>query len=126
MPKVDTLFRMMVEHGASDLHLVSGQPPAMRINGELERLAGENALKPDELRELLYEIAPATKKEHFESTGDVDFGYVIVGLARFRANLFKQQYGFGAVFRRIPNKVLTAEELGLPSIPTKAATLKKG
>jgi twitching motility protein PilT len=126
MAKVDSFFRMMVDHGASDLHLISGQPPAMRINGELERVDGEGILDPDGLRELLYEIAPARKKDHFESTGDVDFGYEIVGLARFRANFFKQKYGCGAVFRRIPSKVLTAEELGLPPILTKAATLKKG
>src|SRR5687767_7785019 len=126
MAKVDSFFRMMVDHGASDLHLISGQPPAMRINGELERVDGEGILDPDGLRELLYEIAPARKKDHFESTGDVDFGYEIVGLARFRANFFKQKYGCGAVFRRIPSKVLTAEELGLPPILTKVATLKKG
>lgn len=126
MPKIDTLFRMMVEQGASDLHLVSGQPPAIRINGELERVAGEKILEPEGLRELLYEITPLTKKDHFESTGDVDFGYEIAGLARFRANLFQQKYGCGAVFRRIPNKVLTAEELGLPPILTKAAMLTKG
>ena len=126
MPKVDALFRMMVEQGASDLHLISGQPPAMRINGELDRIAGEDILKPEPLTELLYEITPASKKDQFESTGDVDFGYEITGLARFRANLFRQKYGCGAVFRRIPNKVLTAEDLGLPPILTKAAMLKKG
>jgi twitching motility protein PilT len=126
MPKIDTLFQMMVEQGASDLHLISGQPPAIRINGELERVAGKPSLEPDALRELLYEITPLSKKEHFESTGDLDFGYEIAGLARFRANLFQQKYGCGAVFRRIPNKVLTAEELGLPPILAKAAMLKKG
>lgn len=126
MPKIDTLFRMMVEQGASDLHLISGQPPAIRINGELERLSGENILQSEGLRELLYEITPLAKKSHFESTGDVDFGYELEGVARFRANLFQQKYGCGGVFRRIPNKVLTAEDLGLPPILTKAAMLKKG
>lgn len=126
MPKLDSLFQMMVEQGASDLHLISRQPPTIRINGELERVAGETILEPDALRDLLYEITPVAKKDHFESTGDVDFGYEIVGVARFRANLFQQKYGCAAVFRRIPNKVLTAEELGLPPILTKAAMLKKG
>ena len=126
MPKLDSLFQMMVGQGASDLHLISGQPPAIRINGELERVARETILEPDALRELLYEITPVAKKDHFESTGDVDFGYEITRVARFRANLFQQKYGCGAVFRRIPNKVLTAEELGLPPILTKAAMLKKG
>jgi twitching motility protein PilT len=126
MAKIDDLFRMMADHGASDLHLVSGQPPVMRINGELDRVAGQGVLVQDGLRQLLYEITPATKRDHFEATGDVDFGYEIPGLARFRANLFNQKYGCGAVFRKIPSKVLTAEELGLPTILTKAAMLKKG
>jgi twitching motility protein PilT len=126
MPKLDSLFQMMVEQGASDLHLISGQPPALRINGELQRVGGENVLEPDALKKLLYEITPVAKKEQFEITGDMDFGHEIVGVARFRANLFQQKHGCGAVFRRIPNKVLTAEELGLPPILTKAAMLKKG
>ncbi|HKY72561.1 MAG TPA: type IV pilus twitching motility protein PilT [Nitrospira sp.] len=126
MSKIDVLFRMMVEHGASDLHLISGQPPAMRISGELQRITGEQVLAVDPLLELLYEITPAAKKDLFESTGDLDFGYEIAGLARFRANLFRQKHGYGAVFRRIPSKVLTAEELGLPAVLTKAAVLKKG
>jgi twitching motility protein PilT len=64
--------------------------------------------------------------EQFESTGDVDFGYEIAGLARFRSNLFNHKYGIGAVFRKIPSTVLTAEDLGLPPILTRAAMLKKG
>ena len=126
MAKIDDFFRMMADHGASDLHLVSGQPPVMRINGELERAAGHGVLDHQGLKQLLYEITPAAKKDQFEVTGDVDFGYELPGLARFRANLFSQKHGCGAVFRRIPSTVLTAEDLGLPPILTKAAMLKKG
>lgn len=126
MPKIDELFRMMVERGASDLHLVSGQPPAFRINGELERLPGHAALENQALHEMLYEIAPDSKKDQFESTGDVDFGYEISGLARFRSNFFNHKHGIGAVFRKIPSKVLTAEALGLPPVLTRAAMLRKG
>lgn len=126
MAKIDELFRMMAEHGASDLHLISGQPPALRIDGELERITGQAVLIQDTLQALLHEILPASKKDQFESTGDVDFGYEIPGLARFRSNLFNHKYGIGAVFRKIPSKVLTAEELGLPPILTRAAMLKKG
>ena len=125
MPQLDAFFKMMVEQGASDLHLISGQLPAMRINGELERVAGQTLLEQNHLQQLLYEIPPAAKKDQFESTGDVDFGYEVAGLARFRANLFRQKYGCAAVFRRIPTKVLTAEDLGLPPVLTKAAMLKK-
>jgi twitching motility protein PilT len=126
MAKIDELFRMMAEHGASDLHLITGQSPAMRINGELERITGQAVLTQATLHPLLYEILPESKKERFESTGDVDFGYEILGLARFRSNFFNHKYGIGAVFRKIPSKVLTAEELELPPILTRAAMLKKG
>lgn len=126
MAKIDELFRMMAEHGASDLHLITGQPPALRINGELERITGQAVLTQDTLRPLLHEILPKSKMEQFELTGDADFGYEIEGLARFRSNYFNHKYGIGAVFRRIPNKVLSAEDLGLPPILTRAAMLKKG
>ena len=110
MAKIDDLFRMMAEQGASDLHLISGQPPTLRVDGELERIAGQAVLTADILHEMLYEIAPGSKKELFESTGDVDFGYEIAGLARFRCNFFNHKYGVGGVFRKIPSKILTAEE----------------
>jgi len=126
MAKIDDLFRMMAEHGASDLHLITGQPPALRVNGELERITGQAVLTQDTLKTLLYEILPEPKKEQFESTGDIDFGYEISGLARFRSNFFNHKYGLGAVFRKIPSKVLSAEDLGLPPILTRAAMLKKG
>ncbi len=126
MAKIDDYFRMMADLGASDLHLVSGQQPVMRINGDLDRVASHGTLDHEGLKQLLYEITPAPKKDQFEETGDVDFGYEIPGLARFRANLFRQKYGCAAVFRKIPSQVLTAEQLGLPPILTKAAMLKKG
>lgn len=126
MAKIDDLFKMMADLGASDLHLLSGQKPVIRVNGELERIAGHGIFDDEGLKQLLYEITPAAKKEQFEETGDVDFGYEIAGLARFRANLFKQKFGCAAVFRKIPSQVLTSEDLGLPSILTKAAMLKKG
>ncbi len=126
MAKIDELFRMMAEQGASDLHLISGQPPALRIDGELQRITGQAVLTQDTLQPLLHEILPGSKMDQFESSGDVDFGYEIPGLARFRSNLFNHKYGLGAVFRKIPSKVLTAEALGLPPILTRAAMLKKG
>ena len=126
MAKIDEFFRMMAEHNASDLHLISGQPPVLRVDGELERITGQAVLTQDTLHPLLDEIMPGSKKDQFESTGDVDFGYEIPGLARFRCNCFNHKNGLGAVFRKIPSKILTAEELGLPPILTRAAMLKKG
>jgi twitching motility protein PilT len=126
MAKIDEFFRMMAEQGASDLHMISGQPPVLRVDGELERITGQAVLTQDTLHPLLDEIMPGSKKDQFESSGDVDFGYEIPGLARFRCNCFNHKYGLGAVFRKIPSKILTAEELGLPPILTRAAMLKKG
>lgn len=125
MAKIDAFFKLMAEQGASDLHLVSGQQPILRVRGEMERVKYD-VLKNDELRAMLYEIAPEVKIKQFEETGDVDFGYEIPGLARYRANFFNQKNGCAAVFRQIPTKVLSAEQLGLPPILTKAAMLKKG
>jgi twitching motility protein PilT len=115
----------MHDQGASDLHLVSGQPPALRINGEMERIKYK-VLDNDLLRSMLYEIAPEDKVKVFEETGDVDFGYEIPGLARYRANFFMQKYGVAAVFRQIPSKILTAEQLGLPGVIPKLAMLPRG
>ena len=126
MAKIDEFFRMMAEQGASDLHLISGQQPVLRVDGELERISGQSVLTQDTLHPLLDEIMPGSKKDQFESSGDVDFGYEIPGLARFRCNCFNHKHGLGAVFRKIPSKILTAEELGLPPILTRAAMLKKG
>jgi twitching motility protein PilT len=115
----------MNEQGASDLHLVAGQPPALRIRGDIERIK-YNVLDSDTLRSMIYEIAPEEKVKHFEETGDVDFGYEIPGLARYRANFFMQKYGVGAVFREIPSSILTAEQLGLPAVISKLALLPRG
>jgi len=125
MAKIDAFFKLMNDQGASDLHLVSGQPPAMRINGEMERVKYKT-LDNDSLKEMLYEISPEDKVKTFEETGDVDFGYEIPGLARYRANFFMQKYGVAAVFREIPSTILTAEQLGLPAVVSKLAGLPRG
>ncbi len=125
MAKIDAFFKLMNEQGASDLHLVAGQPPAMRIHGDMERVKYKT-LDNDELRGMLYEITPEEKVKVFEETGDVDFGYEIPGLARYRANYFMQKYGVAAVFREIPSTILTCEQLGLPPVVAKLATLPRG
>jgi twitching motility protein PilT len=125
MAQIDAFFKLMNEQGASDLHLVSGQQPILRIGGELERVKFR-ILDNDALKAMLYEIAPEHKVKEFEETGDVDFAYEIPGLARYRANFFQQKYGVGAVFREIPSKVLTCEQLGLPPVVRRLATLPRG
>ncbi len=125
MAKIDAFFKLMNEQGASDLHLTSGQPPALRIRGDIERIKYK-VLDNDDLRAMLYEIAPEQKIKLFEESGDVDFGYEIPGLARYRANFFMQKNGVGAVFREIPSAIMTAEQLGLPEVVSKLATLPRG
>src|SRR6266404_5330187 len=115
----------MDKEGASDLHLATGSQPILRVRGELERIKFP-PFENDDLKSMLYEIAPDFKVKVFEETGDVDFGYEIPGKARYRANFFNQKYGVAAVFRQIPSKILTAEQLGLPPILKKFAGLNKG
>jgi twitching motility protein PilT len=83
-------------------------------------------LQNDELKEMLYEVAPKNKIEVFEETGDVDFAYEIPNLARYRANFFQQKRGLGAVFREIPEEILTIEQLGLPASITRLSMLHEG
>ncbi|CAI2716884.1 type IV pilus twitching motility protein PilT [Nitrospina watsonii] len=125
MAKIDAFFKLMNEQGASDLHLVAGSQPVLRIHGDMERVKYKT-LENDELKGILYEIAPEDKIKVFEETGDIDFAYEVPGLARYRANYFQQKWGIGAVFREIPSTILTAEQLGLPSVLTKLSMLHKG
>jgi len=125
MAKIDAFFKLMNEQGASDLHLVAGSPPALRIRGDIERVKYK-VLDNDDLRGMLYEIAPEQKIKIFEESGDIDFGYEIPGLARYRANFFMQKNGVGAVFREIPSAIMTADQLGLPPVVSKLASLPRG
>ena len=125
MAQIDAFFKLMNDQGASDLHLMAGQQPVLRLQGELERVKYKE-LESDNLKAMLYEIAPEEKVKVFEETGDVDFAYEIPGLARYRANFFEQKNGVGAVFREIPSTILTCEQLGLPSVVQKLATLPRG
>ncbi len=125
MAQIDAFFKLMHDQGASDLHLMSGQQPALRIHGDLERVKYK-VLENDSLKAMLYEIAPEEKVKVFEETGDVDFAYEIPSLARYRANFFLQKNGIGAVFREIPSDILTCEQLGLPSVIRRLASLPRG
>ncbi len=125
MARIDAFFKLMNEQGASDLHMVAGQQPALRIRGELERIKYP-PLDNDTLKAMLYEITPEDKIKVFEETGDVDFAYEIPGVARYRANFFLQKNGIGAVFRQIPDKILSCDELGLPPVIKRLASLPRG
>ncbi|QCQ22512.1 type IV pilus twitching motility protein PilT [Desulfoglaeba alkanexedens] len=125
MAKIDAFFKLLHEQKASDLHLISGQQPVLRIRGDLERVKYK-VLDDDELRSMLYEITAEEKIKIFEETGDLDFSYEIPGLGRYRANYFRQKNGIGAVFREIPEEILTVQQLGLPPVASKLAMLPRG
>jgi twitching motility protein PilT len=125
MAKLDAFFKLMVDQGASDLHLVAGSQPILRVHGEMQRVRYA-VLDNDDLKKMLYEVAPEYKIKLFEETGDIDFAYEIPGLARYRANYFEQKYGVGAVFRQIPDTILTTEQLGLPPVLNKLPMFPKG
>jgi twitching motility protein PilT len=125
MARIDAFFKLMTDLGASDLHVVAGSQPILRVRGDMERVKYK-VLDDSELTSMLYEVAPEDKVKVFEETGDIDFAYEIPGLARFRANFFRQLNGVGAVFRFIPSTIMTAEQLGLPPVITQLAMLQKG
>ena len=125
MARIDSFFKLMGEQKASDLHLATNNPPMLRINGELVRV-DYPALQNDELKAMVYEIAPEGKIKIFEETSDIDFGYEVPGMARYRCNFFQQKYGISAVFRLIPSTIMTVEDLDLPPVLKKFPMLKKG
>jgi twitching motility protein PilT len=130
MAKIDAFFNLMLEQKASDLHMSSGNPPILRINGELLRV-DYPPLENDGLKGMLYEIAPEFKIKLYEETGDVDFGYEIPNVSRFRVNFFNQKNGVAAVFRQIPTKVLSFDDFEkfdapLPPVLKKFAMLHRG
>ncbi len=125
MARIDAFFKLVNEQKASDLHLVSGQQPVLRVRGDLERIKYK-VLDDDELRSMLYEITPEDKIKVFEETGDLDFAYEIPGVARYRANYFRQKNGIAAVFREIPSEILSVEQLGLPAVISRLAMLPRG
>ena len=130
MAKIDAFFNLMFEQKASDLHMSSGNPPILRINGEL-LCVDFPPLESDSLKTMIYEIAPEHKVKQFEETGDVDFGYEIPNISRFRVNFFNQKNGISAVFRQIPSRVLSFEDFEkfdapLPAVLKKFALLNRG
>src|SRR3954454_23759266 len=115
MARIDSFFKLMAEQKASDLHLSTNNPPMLRINGELVRV-DYPVLKNDDLKAMVYEIAPEGKIKTFDETCDVNFGYEVPAVARYRATFFHQKYGSSAAFRLIPSTILTADDLTLPPV----------
>jgi twitching motility protein PilT len=126
-PAIDALFHQMCESGASDLHLCVGMPPLIRKDGHMKPLdPNQPPLTNEMMTRLLDPITPLHNREEFTDDHDTDFAYEIPNLARFRANLFADRNGRGAVFRVIPTKLLTAEQLGLSQAILNLCHLNKG
>ena len=124
---IDTLFHAVVAAGASDLHLCVGSPPMIRKDGRIQPIdPAAPPLTPQDLSALLAPIMPETNRKEFSERHDTDFAYEIPELARFRANAFADRKGPGAVFRVIPAKILTAEQLGLSPAILQLCALNKG
>lgn len=113
MATIDDLFRLMLEQKASDLHLTSGAPPFLRVHGNMTPL-NYRSLSNQDVQGLIFEILNEKQKKAFVEKWELDFAYVIEGVGRFRCNIFMQRKGLGAVFRQIPEKIKTSQDLNLP------------
>jgi twitching motility protein PilT len=123
---MDKLLRTLVDRGGSDLHLSSECPPKIRTDGELADLEGAPELDPAAAERLLLSIAPERNRAEIQECGDTDFAYEIEGLCRFRCNLFQDRKGMGGVFRVIPSKILTVDDLALSEHIRNLCFLTKG
>jgi twitching motility protein PilT len=123
---IDRLLNKLLELKGSDLHVSTGSPPMMRIDGEMRLVAGYDALPAEQVQRMLMPIVPPRNREEFEKSHDSDFAYELPGKARFRANLFVDLRGMGAVMRVIPSKILTTDDLNLPKELLGLCHLPKG
>ena len=125
MPVIHEFFNALVGYGASDLHLAEGQPPKVRIHGDIVPIR-DAPLTREELGFMLSEICTPQRWERFEERGDLDFAYQMDEQSRFRCNYLKQAGGYGAVFRLIPTEILTLEQLGVPGVIREFGAMRGG
>lgn len=126
MPVIDAMFDRMLASKASDLHLSQGHPPRLRLHGEIVSLDEFGILDQDRMGSMLAEICSPARWEKYEGCGDLDFAYAYEDKARFRANYNRQYNGYGAVFRTIPSRILSLDELGAPSVLKNFASYNAG
>jgi twitching motility protein PilT len=125
MATIDELFRLMVDQGASDLHITSGAPPYLRLHGNMISL-NYRELSSQDVQGLIFEILSEKQKKNFVEKWELDYAYTLQGIGRFRCNIFMQRKGLGAVFRIIPEKIKTAQELNLPPSVMDVIDCEKG
>src|SRR6266568_3597527 len=125
MAELDRFLSVIVKHGGSDLHIGEGQPPKMRVHGDIMPIRDE-PISHEEATRMLSEVTGPRNWEIFEERGDLDFAYEMDAASRFRCNYLKQANGYGAVFRLIPTKISTLEELGIPVVVKQFGHLRGG
>ena len=125
MAELDRFLSVIVKHGGSDLHIGEGQPPKMRVHGDIMPIRDE-PISHEEAARMLSEVCGPHNWEIFEQRGDLDFAYEMDEASRFRSNYFKQSNGYGATFRLIPTKIATLEELGIPLVVKEFANVRGG
>jgi len=125
MPDLDEFLDLVVRQGASDLHFAEGEPPKIRMHGDIMPIRDE-AISHEEATRMLSEVCGSENWKSFEQHGDLDFAYQMDGDSRFRTNYFKDSNGYAAAFRLIPTKIATLEELGVPVIIKEFAYLRGG
>jgi len=124
--RIDDLLRMAMSFGASDLHLRAGSTPVIRVNGELRPLNGVPKLNQDETLEMAFSMMSNRQKQHFKEVFEVDLGYGVTGLGRFRVNIFQQRNSIGIVARVISDHIRNFDELGLPPVLNKVSDEQRG
>jgi twitching motility protein PilT len=122
---IDKLLQACVKQGASDIHIVVGQPPVFRLHGRLRKLETK-VLEPDDTMALMKSIAPERSQRELQEKGSADFGFAFGDLARFRVSIFKQRGFVSMVLRQIPNNMLTPAQLGLPEVLLKLVMRPRG
>src|SRR4051812_8565754 len=125
MASLPDLLRQMVQLEGSDLHITTDTPPQVRVHGHLQRLEGVN-MTPADTKQLAYSVLTDAQKKRFEETLELDFSFGIKGLARFRCNMFNQRGAVAAVYRLIPEKVRSFQDLGLPAVLANLAERPRG
>lgn len=124
--RIDDLLRMAMSFGASDLHLRAGSFPVIRVSGELRPVSGVNRLAQEETLEMAFAMMSNRQKQHFKEAYEVDIGYSVSGLGRFRVNIFQQRGSVGIVARVIPDVIKNFTELGLPPVLSKISQEQRG
>jgi twitching motility protein PilT len=120
------LLKLAVQSGASDIHLKAGLPPTFRIGGTLHPYKEGPRLSPEEIARMAFSMMTAAQREQFKKENEMDVGYGVSGLGRFRVNVFQQRGSVGIVFRVIPFKILSVAQLGLPAVIEKIAEETRG